>query len=280
MSVEIYMRKVPECSITRRTSLALTVAAASAAAFQSPAPPKFAWPNGKRMAVSLSFDDARLSQMDVGLDVLARLELKATLYALPTQVARRLDGWKRAVKDGHEIGHHSFTHACTANYRRRDSLEDFTLERMAQDLDRATAELQAQLGVKPVSFAYPCGQKFVGRGASTRSYVPLVAERFLTGRGYMDEAANDPEVCDLSQLMGIHFDETPFSGMKKIIEKAATDGRWVIFAGHEIGKLAFQTTDIGALEQLAAYLKDPANGIWTATVAEVARYIKSKRSTA
>ena len=30
----------------------------------------FHWPNGKRVAVSLSFDDARYSQIDRGLDVL------------------------------------------------------------------------------------------------------------------------------------------------------------------------------------------------------------------
>ena len=227
--------------------------------------------------MSLSFDDARLSQMDVGLAVLEKLKLKSTFYVLPNSVARRLDAWKEAAKLGHEIGHHSFTHACTANYRRTNALEDWTLDRMAQDLDRATAELQQLLGVKPVSFAYPCGQKFVGRGAATRSYVPLIAERFLCGRGYMDEAANDPEVCDLSALMGIHFDETPFSGMLKVMERAARDGRWVIFAGHEIGKLAFQTTDTGALEQLAAYVQDPANGIWLGTVGEVARYVKSQR---
>ena len=34
--------------------------------------PAFHWPDGKRVAVSLSFDDARLSQMDVGLSLFDR----------------------------------------------------------------------------------------------------------------------------------------------------------------------------------------------------------------
>jgi hypothetical protein len=46
---------------------------------------------------------------------------------------------------------------------------------------------------------------------------------------------------------------------KTIVDAAAADGRWVIFAGHEIGRKAYQTTDVRALEQLCAYLKDSAN---------------------
>lgn len=267
-----------ETKLTRRA--ALMAGGGAVMAMMAQAPKKWAWPEGKRMAVSLSFDDARLSQADVGFGVLDKLGLKGTFYVLPSAVKRRHEAWRAAAEAGHEIGHHSFTHACTANYRRTNALEDWTLERMAEDLDKATAEIDELLGVKPVSFAYPCGQKFVGRGAGTRSYVPLIAERFLCGRGYMDEAANDPEVCDLAALMGIHFDETPFAGMKKVIEKAARDGRWVIFAGHEIGKLGFQTTDTGALAELAAYVKDPANGIWVDTVGAIARYVRDQRAKA
>jgi hypothetical protein len=48
-----------------------------------------------------------------------------------------------------------------------------------------------------------------------RSYVPLVAERFLVGRGYLDESPNNPAVCDLSQAMGTPFDDLDFTQMKK-----------------------------------------------------------------
>ena len=38
----------------------------------------FAWPEGKRAAVSLSFDDARASQVDTGTALLNRYDVKAT----------------------------------------------------------------------------------------------------------------------------------------------------------------------------------------------------------
>ena len=241
---------------------------------------RFRWPNGRHAAVSLSFDDARVSQIDTGLALLKRQLVKVTFFVQAEQVRKRLDGWKKAVADGHEIGNHSNTHPCTANYSfsRLNALEDYTLEMMAAQLDGANAEVQDLLGVKPRTFAYPCGQKFVGRGRDVRSYVPLVAERFLVGRGYLDESANDPQVCDLAQAMGTSFDDMEFEQMRNQVEQAASEGRWVIFVGHEIGKRGYQVTDTAALEALCEYLKDPAHGIWLGTVAEIAEYIRQQRT--
>ncbi len=239
----------------------------------------FEWPKGKRVAVSLSFDDARTSQVDRGLDLLAKYGAKATFFVEPRNVEPRLAGWKRAVAEGHEIANHSTTHPCTGNYAfsRNNALENYSLEMMARDIDGANAEIERLLGVKPVTFAYPCGLKFVGRGLDVRSYVPLVAERFLVGRGYMDEAANAPAFCDLPNALGTPFDDTTFARMKELVENAAKDGRWVTFVGHEIGDAAFQTTDTGALEQLIQYAQDPANGVWLDTVANIGKYVKQQQ---
>lgn len=241
---------------------------------------RFAWPPGKRAAISLTFDDARLSQIDVGMPLLERCGVRATFYVSQANLMKRLEGWKKAVAGGHEIGNHSQSHACTGNYRfsRSKALEDFTEARMEADLDGASREIERLLGVKPVSFAYPCGQKFVGRGEQTRSYVPLVARRFLSGRGYLDEAANDPEVCDLAQLMGTGFDGLAWEEMRKLVETAAGEGRWLIFVGHEIGKRAWQTTDAEALERLCRYATDPSSGLWIDTVERIARHVKAART--
>ncbi len=50
--------------------------------------------------------------------------------------------------------------------------------------------------------------------------MPLVADRFLVGRGYLDESANDPEVCDLAQAMGTPFDDMDFEQIKTHVEDA------------------------------------------------------------
>jgi len=239
----------------------------------------FQWPKGKRAAVSLSFDDARVSQIDTGLALLNEHHVKVTFFVQAENISHHLEGWKKAVADGHEIGNHSMTHPCTGNYAfsRHNALEEYTLQMMAAQLDEANAEIERLLGVKSRTFGYPCGQKFVGRGVDVRSYVPLVAERFVVGRGYLDESANDPYFCDLAQAMGTPFDDLDFEQMKKVVEQAAKDGRWVIFVGHDIGKRGYQVTDSTALAALCDYLKDPANGVWLGTVGEIGEYIRQQR---
>src|SRR5690349_2574380 len=70
------------------------------------------WPNGAKVAISLSFDDARLSQPDAGIPMLDSFGVKATFYLNPGPMKERLEGWKKAVAAGHEIGNHSTTHPC------------------------------------------------------------------------------------------------------------------------------------------------------------------------
>ena len=240
---------------------------------------RFPWADRRRVALSLTFDDARLSQTDAGIPLLDRHGLKATFYVSPRGVEPRLEGWKAAVAAGHEIGNHSLTHPCTGNYSfsRDNALEDYTLERMALDVDEASRGVEQLLGVSAVSFAYPCGQKFVGRGLDARSYVPLVARTFRTGRGWLGESSNDPWICDMAQLLGMESDGKSFEELKALIEEAAEDGRWLILAGHEMADDGPQATSLETLEALARYVEDPANGIWIDTVGTVAHFVLEHR---
>ncbi len=242
-------------------------------------PRVFSWPEGKRAAVSLTFDDARLTQIDNGLAILNKHGIKATFYVNPDDMTRRLEGWKQAVKDGHEIGNHTLTHPCTGNFdfSRENALEDYTLDRMAGEIDGANEVIFKALGVKPRTFGYPCNQSSVGRGADSKSYVPLVAARFATGRGWTGDASNDPLICDPFQLVVTGSDERDFDSLKALVEEAASQGRWLILCGHEIAADGYQTTRSDALNALCAYLSDPANRVWSDTVSRIGDYLLQKR---
>jgi|GEM_PF-109362 len=243
--------------------------------------PSFPWPAGKRAALSLSFDDARLSNVDVGTPLFNRYDAKVTFYVVPGGVKERLEKWKQAVKDGHEIGNHTLVHPCSGNFAwaRDKALENYNLAAMRRELLTANRQIEELLDVTPVSFAYSCGQTYVGRGTETRSYVPLIAELFDSGRGWLDEAANDPYHADLAQLQGIEMDGKNFEvDIKPILEQAVEDGHWVVLAGHEIGEGGFQTTRTDMLEALFEYVQQPNSGIWLAPVGEVAAYVKKQRS--
>ncbi len=238
------------------------------------------WPDGKRAVISLSFDDARPSQVDVGLPLLDRYGVKATFYVTPARMKERLQGWKKAAAAGHEIGNHTLTHPCTGNFEwsRNNALEMFSLERIRREIVDANQEINGLLGVTPRTFAYPCGQKFVGQGMALKSYVPLVAEMFLAGRGWLDEGSNDPLFCDLSQALAVEADNHDFERIRPLIEQAAAQGRWLILAGHEIGDGDKpQTTRVSLIESVCKYALDPSHGIWIDTVANVASRVAAAR---
>jgi peptidoglycan/xylan/chitin deacetylase (PgdA/CDA1 family) len=239
----------------------------------------FKWPGGKRVALSLTFDDARASQVEGGTALLDKHNVKATFYVVPSAVEKKLDGWKKAVASGHEIANHSLNHPCSGNFTwaRAKALEDYTLDKMQRELVDANRRIKELLGVTPESFAYPCGQTFVGRGLDTRSYVPLAASLFTTARGWLDEAANDPMYVDFAQLTGIEADGKDFEQILPIIENARKTGLWVVLAGHEMNKDGAQTTRLAMLEKLCAYANDAANGVWIAPVGTVAKYVQAHR---
>ncbi len=242
--------------------------------------PPFPWPDGKYAAVSLTFDDARFSQIDKGIPLLDRYGVKATFYISPERVPERQEKWRAAAARGHEIGNHTCSHPCTGNFQfaRNKALEDYTLARMAGELDSANAFILEKIGVRAKSFAYPCGQKYVGRGVKVQSYVPLVAEKFLTGRGWLDEDANDAWFCDFAQLLGMESDGKSYRQLKALVDKAVEEGRWLVLAGHEMDTKGKQTTRLEPLEKLLHYAQDPDNGIWMDTVGHVAAYVDSVRN--
>lgn len=240
----------------------------------------FQWPEGKVAAISLTFDDARLSQIERGVPLLNEHGVKATFYVSFASMQKRLDGWRKAVEAGHEIGNHTVTHPCSGNFgfARGRALEDFTLERIEEELVGANEHIEKELGVRPKTFAYPCGQKFVGRGVNVKSYVPLVAKHFLLGRGFRDEYHNAPAWCDMAQAYGVDFDRATFGELKLWIARAVQENGWLIFAGHDIGDDARQTVLASMLDELCRFANDASNGIWLDTAASIAAYVQQKQT--
>ena len=239
----------------------------------------FQWPDGKKMGLSLTFDDARLSQVDYGIPLLDRYGVKATFYISPENMVQRMQGWKEAVKTGHDIGNHSLLHPCSGNFAwsRQKALEDYTLDAMRTELDSASRFLNETLGIHPLSFAFPCGQSFVGKGVQTRSYIPLVASLFESGRGWLGEGPNDPAYCDMSQLTGMELDGKSAEQIISLIESARASGQWLVLAGHEMNTEGSQTSILSTIEAICQYASDPSNGVWIDNVHNIASYIRERR---
>jgi hypothetical protein len=237
------------------------------------------WPHGLRAAVSLTFDDARRSQIDHGMPLFKELGVRATFYVNPARARDRIEGWRKAYLEGHEIGNHTRHHPCSETYEwsRDHAIEDYSLARMEEELVGCNEDVQTLIGVRPQTFAYPCGQTYVGRGEGQTSYIPLVADHFLAGRGVGAET-NDPVSCDLACLKAASFDERSLSDVVPLIERALDEGSWLILFGHEIQETSgFMVTETRSLTELCRYLSDPKRGIWLDTVEAVATQITRNR---
>lgn len=238
----------------------------------------FHWPEGKIMALSLTFDDAYYSQIDSGVPLFNKYGISATFYVSMWRLAPREEAWKKAISNGHEIGNHTYNHPCSGNHEfiTGNSLEDYTIERIRFELNSANEFIEEMLGICPVSFAYPCGDTFIGRGTEVESYVPLVSEMFESGRLYGESMVN-PALCDLAQLPSEKLDDKSFDEIKELIETAKSSGNWLILAGHDIGEGEKGTTSLSVLEAICEYSMDPSNGIWIDNIHNIASYIREKR---
>jgi peptidoglycan/xylan/chitin deacetylase (PgdA/CDA1 family) len=237
----------------------------------------FTWPDGQRAALSLTFDDARLSQADRGFSVLDEQNARATFYVSFGTLEQRLDTWRVAIANGHEIGNHTTTHPCSGNFAfsRGNALEEYSLARMEKELTDANAKIEELLGVTPRTFAYPCGQTFVGRGENFQSYVPLVAKYFRAGRGFNAESMNVPEFCDPSHLFGVDADNKSADELLVWAENALNEGAWLIFAAHDVGTKGRQTLCEDALKTLCQFARK--NGIWLDTVSNIVEHVRKVR---
>ena len=252
----------------------------TAGCFQLATGQHFVWPEGKRAAVSLSFDDGRTSQIDQGRNLFEPYDIKATFYVMPRSVMQRFEGWREMAKDGHEIGNHSVHHPCSENFewvQQGEGLESYSVMQMSEELHTANEQLAELLDAEVVSFAYPCGLTYVGKGKEAESYIPVVARTFASGRRWLSESDNDPWVVDLAQVNGMEMDGKDYTEIKALIDDTLEKGRWLVLAGHEIGYSGRQTTQIAMLEELLEYASRESSPVWFAPVGEVTAYIMEQR---
>src|SRR5690606_11284956 len=160
-------------------ALALALAGSDAMA----ADEAFPWPQGQRAAVSLAYDDAVPTHLDVAIPALDRHGLKGSFYLIlaAEPVRARLPEWRAAARNGHELGNHSLFHQCSARGAGREWVQP------AQDLDAASvAQMRAQVevantmlhaiaGSSEFTFTAPCGDRLARDG----DYIGEVAGLFL-----------------------------------------------------------------------------------------------------
>lgn len=137
-----------------------------------------------RALVSLSYDDALPSQLDVAFPALQRHGLRASFY--PTLAAetlhRRLADWRRVAAAGHELGNHTLFHGCSRGQPGRDwvppqhDLDRSSVAARRDEVRLANHYLQAIDGRSgPRTLTVPCGDLLAGG----QPWLPAVRDEFV-----------------------------------------------------------------------------------------------------
>jgi len=238
--------------------------------------------DGRRGAVSLSFDDGTASQIERAIHPLNERGLRGTFYLNPRDslMANHVDRWRDVAATGHEIGNHTIGHPCPSAIMGRPGLEVMTIDEIETDIQKAQQRLITIAPHQTVwSFAYPCYATYVGKGAGRKSYVPVVAKHFLAGRaGGEIGFGNDPETADLAALHGMAVERLSLAETISIVERLIADGLWVILVLHDIGSGVLPVGE-SYYNGLLDFLVKRCDDVLTEPVVEVAARLSALQQT-
>lgn len=260
----------------RRTLALLLLACAAVSAHAQ----DFSWPDGHKAAVSLAYDDALPSQLDIAVPALKKRGLKASFYLTLANetVAKRLDDWRAVAADGNELGNHTLFHPCSASKEGREwvvpyrDLDAMTPPQMHEEVRLANAMLHAVDGRDRRTFTPPCGDRLAGG----KDYVDGVTNLFdglrVPGDAVVrDMATLDPNAVPVMAPVGMTGAQ-----LIALVEDAARKGTMVSLTFHGVGG-DYLTTSAQAHEELLDYLAAHRDTYWVATFDDIASYIRSRR---
>lgn len=227
----------------------------------------FAWPDGKKAAVSLSYDDTLDSQLDHALPALNKHRLRASFYlklAAPGLDAR-LEEWRAAARQGHELGNHTIFHSCSASRPDMDwvlpyhNVDKYTVEQMREEVMTANTFLKAIDGRSERTMTAPCGHVMTSNG----DYVPKVRDLFVAIKG---AEGNLPQGSAIMLPDGAGAGE-----LIAFVEKVAAQGGLAQIIFHGVGGDYLSVTK-EAHEKFVQYLAAKRDLYWTDTYLNIMRH--------
>lgn len=249
------------------------------AAFSMAVNAQLKWPNGAKAAVCLTYDDALDGHLDVAIPQLDAAGLKGTFFCTgnsPT-LYKRMEDWRAAARNGHELGNHTLFHPCLgvkANGTKQDwvkpeyDLRNYTFAQLMNELKTENTLLKAIDGKESRSYGYTCSDCMAGEINFTDSIKKL----FVGAR-------SDGKIPDTMKGYNVYL--TPSWGVNSptaeqlinYINEAKEKGTIAIIMFHSVGG-GYLNTGAEEHRQLVEYIKAHQKDFYCATFQEVMEYIK------
>jgi len=232
-----------------------------------------AWPEGKKAAVCLTYDDGLDCHLDVAAPALEKYDFRGTFYVTgksPSLYARTED-WRTMAARGHELGNHTLFHPChgkTYDWVLPEyDLDSYTLERLLSELYAANSLLKAVDGREERSFAYTCTNHTI-QGVS---FVDQIREMFPSARGGGDMPAFLTEI-DTHYVPSWMVEDPSGEELIEHVEEALKNGGMAVLMFHSVGG-GYLNVSSEAHEELLEYLDGKRELLWVDTFQKVMQHL-------
>lgn len=236
------------------------------------------WKN-KKCAVVLTYDDALNIHLDKVIPGLDSNGLKGTFYLIGSSDAftKRIPDWRKAAANGHELGNHTLFHPCYGKRPGREwvkpdyDLNNYTLQRMTDEIKMNNALLEATDGKKKRTLACPCGDTKV----QDSSYLYGLKDHFV---GFRDGTpdANDVNHFGAVKVQWVTAYENTGDQLIAAVKQAMESNALLVFVFHGVGGEHSINVSAEAHRALLTFLKKQESQVWVAPFIEIAEYLKSR----
>lgn len=260
-------------------SLLLGLLGTASSSFAADKP--FTWPKGAKAAVNLAYDDALDSQLDNVIPTLNKYHLRGTFYlnvVSPTLVTR-LEDWRAAAKQGHELGNHSIFHQCAKSQPGREwvaedrDLDKVSVIQMQDQVKVANSFLHAIDGKTERTFTPPC----IDLKAGGANYVDGLKSEFVAFKTNFGGVTPDMNTLD-PYAVSVDFPSgVTGAQLIAVVKEAAAKGTMANFTFHGIGGDHIVTSK-EAHDELVKYLADNKDIYWTDSFVNIMKYVKQQQA--
>lgn len=226
--------------------------------------------NGNRAALSLTFDDALPEQLQWAVPEMDEVDIKGTFFAITSCNEYPLDvnGWRKAVAAGHEIGSHS------VNHKKAATLSEFDANFEAVESKRI---LENHFGTPITSYCYPYtdAPPFLQNAIQRAGYKQARGGRTARRDKYvMPGDGVNPLLIPCFHINGGVFDH---GDIYAYIDAALERKAWLTLMFHGVGpnQKLWDNVAEEKFHELCGFLKvAKGRGLWTAPFGTVAENLR------
>jgi peptidoglycan/xylan/chitin deacetylase (PgdA/CDA1 family) len=244
------------------------------------------WPQDRAAAISLTFDDAMNTHLDVVRPILKKHHLTATFFVSTGRDVwqKRKEEWHGLAEEGNELANHTVHHPCLLEAIETHS-QSYTPEMMEAEIRDAALEITQLLNThRGLTFAYPCGDTSFGpppeQVRDAGLYMRFISDYAFGARGWRNDGSGGPQDPDDLRVLNVNdLGATAgknFSSLLSMAEPAIQPGLWGVYGFHGVGGEWLSITS-DSLDELASYLEHHSE-IWTAPFGDVLRYTQERKA--